>query len=197
LKNTFGIRGVIPAVKLASFNRKPYGYGHLKRMERERDADGLIEALSVPRVKKSAKLRFAVVTSLGRIGAFEATTVVSELLASDPAESVRCGAAKALGRFDNSAALPALRAALDDESEKVQMWAIRSLGQLRDRESIERLIGKLEDPDWGFRSYAASALGEIGDQRATEALIPRLEDSSSTVRMAASRALQNLGHPAR
>lgn len=171
---------------------KEYGHAHLKRMERAGDATGLIEALKAPRVETSANLRLAVVTSLGTIHACEAVSVVSELLSRDSAEIVRCGAAKALGRLGDPAALPALRAALTDESRKVQMWAILSLGQLRDSDSVTRLIELLDDPDWGFRGYAAGALGEIGDRRAIDALVPKLGDPSSTVRIAAERALGEL-----
>jgi HEAT repeat protein len=176
---------------------KPYGYAHLKKMEREGDAAGLIEALDAPRVKKSAKLRAAVITSLRRVGAREAIPAISELLLSDPTEVVRRGAAFSLGQLGDTAALPALRTALDDESKTVQMWAIRSLGQLRDHESVEALITKLDDSDSGFRSFAANALGEIGDQRATTALIRRLDDPKSAVRKAAERALDELGHSER
>jgi HEAT repeat protein len=161
-------------------------------MERENDAEGLIDALSAPRVEKSTGLRAAVAVSLGEIGTPEAIPALGGLLSSDPAESVRRVAAKALGQCNDVAATPALRAALDDESERVQMWSIQSLGQLRDRQSVERLIEILEDPDWGLRAYAAKALGEIGDQRAIHALVPMLEDSSSTVRSAAGQALDQL-----
>jgi HEAT repeat protein len=166
-------------------------------MERERDVPGLIGALSTPRVEKSSNLRAAVVTSLKRISASDAVPAVSGLLVSDPAESVRRGAAVALGQLGDAEGLPALRAALDDEAEKVQMWAIRSLGELRDRESVERLIEMLDDPDWGIRSFAASALGEIGDQRAIEALVSRLDDSNSTVRLGVEKALGELGYAGR
>lgn len=171
---------------------RPYGYAHLRKLEKEGNVAGLIEALRAPRVESSAKLRFAVVTNLGRSGAVEAVPVVSQLMLSDPEETVRCAAAKALGQCGDGAALPALRTALDDQSERVQLWAIRSLGQLHDRESVERLIDRLDNPDWGFRAYAAGALGEIGDQRAIPALVPMLEDSSSTVRTAVEQALDKL-----
>jgi HEAT repeat protein len=176
---------------------RPYGYSHLKRMEKAGDSSGLIEALNTTRVKRSANLRAAVVTSLKRIGDSKAVPTLSRLLVSDPAEPVRRGAAVALGQLRDADGLPALREALDDDSVKVQMWAIRSLGELRDRESVERLIGMLDDPDWGVRSFAVSALGEIGDQRAVEALVPRLDDSNSTVRLGAKKALGELGYPGR
>jgi HEAT repeat protein len=174
-------------------SRKPFGYGHLKQMEKEGDVAGLIEALDALRVKRSKSRRAAVVTSLRRIGAAKAVPVLSELLKSDPSEAVRRGAAFALGDFDDAAALPAVRAALDDESERVRLWAIRSLGRLQDRESVERLMGMLDDSEWGHRQFAATALGEIGDDRAMPSLARLLDDPNPAVRRAATEALHPFG----
>lgn len=174
-------------------NRKPFGYGHLKQMEKEGDVAGLVEAFDAPRVKRSNSRRAAVVTSLRRVGAPRAVPVLNELLKSDPSEAVRRGAAFALGDFDDVAALPALRAALDDESERVRLWAIRGLGRLQDRESVERLIDMLDDSEWGHRQFAATALGQIGDERAVPPLARLLDDSNPAVRRAASEALHPFG----
>jgi HEAT repeat protein len=71
-----------------------------------------------------------------------------------------------LGDFDDAAALPALRAAIDDESERVRLWAIRSLGRLQDRESVERLMGMLvrllDDSNPAVRRAATEALHPFG-----------------------------------
>ena len=174
-------------------SRKPFGYGHLKQMERNGDVAGLAAALGAPRVKRSKSRRAAVVTSLRRIGTPDAVPVLSELLQSDPSEAVRRGAAFALGGFNDPAALPALRDALDDESETVRLWAIRSLGQLRDRESVARLMAMLDDSEWGHRQFAATALGEIGDERAMSGLARLLDDPNPAVRRAATEALHPFG----
>lgn len=174
-------------------NRKEFGYGHLKQMQREGDVEGLVSALESPLVQKSKSRRAAVVTSLRRIGAPKAIPVLTELLQSDPSEAVRRGSAFALGGFDDPAALPALRAALDDESDRVQLWAIRSLGQLRDRESVERLVQMCDDSDQAHRQFAALALGEIGDERAVPAIAPLLNDPDRMVRRQARQALTQLG----
>jgi HEAT repeat protein len=174
-------------------NRKEFGYGHLKQMERERDVAGLIAALGSTRIQKSKSRRAAVVTSLRKIGASESIPVLSELLQSDSSEAVRRGSAFALGGLDDPAALPALRAALDDESDRVRLWAVRSLGQLRDRASVERLMEMCDDPDGSHRQFAALALGEIGDQRAVPALNSLLDDQGRMVRRQARQALTRLG----
>lgn len=165
----------------------------IRRMERARDAAGLIAALKAPRVSRSDHLRTAVIIALRRAQLSQAVPEVIGLLLSDPAVAVRRAAANALGEFGDPAALPALRQALDDDSETVQLWAIRSIGRLRDRESVDHLIDLLDSPDSGFRSYAAQALGQIGDQRATEPLISHLGDSSGTVQIAICLALRELG----
>ena len=174
-------------------SRKPLGYGHLKQMEKEGNVAGLVKALGAPRVRRSKSRRAAVVTSLRRIGAPAAVPFLSELLRNDPSEAVRRGAAFALGDFDDAAALPALRFALDDESERVRLWAIRSLGRLHDRDSVERLIGMLDDSEWGHRQFAAAALGEIGDERAMPALARLLDDPNPAVSRAATEALHPFG----
>src|SRR5690349_14252591 len=104
-------------------------------MEREGSVEELIEALGSPQIQKSANLRSAVVVAMSRIGDPSAVSVIADLLLSDSAESVRRAAARALGQFGDSRALPPLRTALQDESKTVQLWAIQSLGRLRDRES--------------------------------------------------------------
>lgn len=174
-------------------NRKPFGYGHLKQMEKEGDVAGLIAALDAPQVKRSKNHRAAVVTSLRKTGDPKAVPVICQLLQSDSSETVRCGAAFSLGDFNDQAALPALRAALDDESEKVRLWAIRSLGQLRDRDSVERLIEMLDDSEWGHRQFAADALGEIGDERAVAHLVRLTGDSNLAVRKSVAGALRAFG----
>lgn len=172
---------------------RPYGYAHIKEMERSGDVRALIDTLDVPAVKEAGRLRHAVVSALGRIGSNEAVAVVVDLLLSDPEESVRRAAARALGQLGDTSALPALRLALADESKRVQLWAVRSIGLLRGRESIDQLVEMLDSPDWGFRSYAAGALGEIGDQRATEPLLRHIQDPKGTVQIGVLSALRKLG----
>jgi HEAT repeat protein len=162
-------------------------------MERAGDAEGLLESLDAPRVARSDHLRTAVVIALRRAGLVQAVPAVSDLLLTDPADSVRRAAANALGEFGDPAASPALRRALDDESTTVQLWVIKSIGRLRDRESVERLTGFLDSPNWGYRSYAAQALGDIGDQRATEPLLAHLDDPKGAVQIAICLALCRLG----
>jgi HEAT repeat protein len=174
-------------------SRKEFGYGHLKEMQKEGDVAGLISALDSPKVQKSKHLRAAVVTNLRKTGARDAVPILCKLLQSDPSETVRRMAALSLGELGDAGALPALRAALDDESDRVQLWAIRSLGQLRDRESVERLTIMCDDPDGGHRQFAALALSEIGDQRAVPALTPLLDDPDLMVRREARQALTRLG----
>jgi HEAT repeat protein len=172
---------------------RPFGHAHISQMEKDGDVEGLINALDAPKVKKSAHLRAAIIIALSRVGDAKAVSVILDLLKSDPADSVRRMAAKALGQFDDPRPLPSLRAALADETTAVQLWAIQSLGLLRDRESVDHLIEMLDSPDWAFRSYAARALGEIGDHRATEPLLRHVQDKKGTVQIAVLSALRKIG----
>lgn len=171
---------------------RPYGYAHIKQMERDEDVAALIAALDVPKVNESANLRSAVVTALSRIDSRQAIPTLVDLLQSDSAESVRRASARALGRLGDPSALAPLRVALKDESKTVRLWTIQSLGLLRDRDSVDDLIEMLDSPDWSVRSYAACALGEIGDQRATEPLIRHIQDEKGTVLTAVLSALRKM-----
>jgi hypothetical protein len=172
-----------------------YSYAHFRDLEREGNVTELLAALDAPEVQKSPGRRFAVITSLRRIGAPEGAAAISKLLGREEPDSVRRAAAKALGPLGNPEALPALRAALDDPSKTVQMWAMKSLGELRDRERFGTLVLRLKDDDPGVRAFAAIALGDIGDQRATKPLVNVLDDRSGTVRGLAIGALVKLRDP--
>jgi HEAT repeat protein len=166
---------------------------HLKRLIKDKDVLGLIEALQYTKVQQSHGHRILIVNSLGRLGDSRAVQPISAVLKSDPDAPTRGAAAVALGRLRDPAGLPALQSALNDEARSNRQWAMRSIGYLRDRDSVDRLIEFLKSEHVGTRACAAQALGDIGDQRATPSLIELLEDPKSRVKRAAAAGLAKLG----
>ncbi|HEC23833.1 MAG TPA: HEAT repeat domain-containing protein [Chloroflexi bacterium] len=94
-----------------------------------------------------------------------------------PQWRVRQEAIRKLEYLGDTAAVPALMTALEDESQYVRMAAARALGKLGDPAAVPALVGALQDPMFIVRQNAMWALGEIG-AGAKEAL-PVLEKLAS------------------
>ena len=89
---------------------------------------------------------------------------------------VRRRAAWWLGEHEDSAAVPAVIAALRDENEDVRLTAAWALGEIKDHKAIRPLIRTLEkDEDYFAREMAALALGEIGEPEAVVPLMGAFE----------------------
>lgn len=91
------------------------------------------------------------------------------------------------------AAVPALKAAIDDEDSNVRFWACICLGRLRDRAFTQLLLGKLQDPDIGVRIAVLRGLREIGDPTMTGKLIEALSQPSEQLRDLIYEILKDFG----
>jgi HEAT repeat protein len=95
----------------------------------------------------------------------------------------RVHAAHGLARLGDRAAVPALRAALEDDDENVDVrrGAVLALGALAaadDADTAKALVRALErDRDRGVRNMSAIALGRIGPAGAAKALARNYERS--------------------
>jgi HEAT repeat protein len=106
--------------------------------------------------------------------------------------------------FMGSAAVPALRDALDADEPAVRREALRSLGKLRERASIDpqivipSLLSALQDEDPSVREVAVTYLGIVRDNPGKEVpgLIDALGDEEASVRRAAAVALASYGEQA-
>jgi HEAT repeat protein len=106
--------------------------------------------------------------------------------------------------FMGSAAVPALRNALDADEPAVRREALRSLGKLRERASIDpqivipSLLAALQDTDPTVREVAVTYLGIVRDSPAKEVpgLVDALGDDEASVRRAAAVALASYGEQA-
>jgi hypothetical protein len=89
----------------------------------------------------------------------------------------------------NTAAVEALKGALDDKDPEVRANAMWALSMSGGRASEDVLISALKDSDTRVRSQAAWGLGLHGDKRAVEPLISALKDTQAHVRSQAAWAL--------
>jgi HEAT repeat protein len=106
---------------------------------------------------------------------------------TDP--EIRRYLALALGRLQDSRAVPALQDSLSDDDGQTVIWSIWALGAIGDKSSTPVIIEKLESSDSGIRVMSAYVLGALEDPRAIPPLQGHLEDSSVEVSWNAAIAL--------
>ncbi|ACL17995.1 HEAT repeat domain-containing protein [Methanosphaerula palustris] len=162
-------------------------------------------------------VRRDVALALGSIGDLRAIDPLRRLLITDPEETVRAGAAEALGLLVDDQAIPALRAAINDHAHSVRMAAAQALARINwvpDDEqeqltllvateqwsqlirhgpaAIPVLITALGDEYYGIRTGSAEALWRIGDP-AVKSLIRALHDQNPAIRAGSTGVLMRLG----
>ena len=110
---------------------------------------------------------FDAASGLGVMGS-EALPVLIEALESET-ESVRCGAALALGLIQPppAEAVPELvRRLREDAAPSVRRWSARAIGEVAPPFEAERILRRaLEDADEGVRQAAAAALKRVRERR--------------------------------
>lgn len=169
---------------------------NIGRMEKNRDVEGLINALKF----KDCNIRKEAAAALKNIGDNQALFPLIEVLEYKDwhdnyavMSSVRETAAEALGVLGDKRAVEPLINSLNDGDEEVRWKTAWALGNIRDRRAVEPLIYLLYDKSWVVRRFAASALGKIGDKQAVESLIQALNDEEWHVRKYAADALGKIG----
>ncbi len=145
----------------------------VERMRKERDVEGLINAL---KYKWKMTVRFDAADALGQIGDLRAVEPLIYAL-KDEDRIVKEAVARALGELKDLKAVEPLIQTLEDEYSRVRGAAAWALGELDDVRAVEPLIKVLKDENWGVRLDAARALVKIGDERAIEPLAQLLEDN--------------------
>ena len=118
---------------------------------------------------------------------------------------VRNGAAIALGKIGNGAAVQPLLRALqwrddhvseDDEDQEARSSAATALGKLRDHSACAPLLAELEkirETDATLASYIIESLGEIGNPQAIPLLARMVEYGDGDIQKLASWALAQMG----
>jgi HEAT repeat protein len=103
--------------------------------------------------------------------------------------------------FMGSAAVPALKDAIQSDDAVVRRESLRAIGKLRERASIDPqivvpvLLQALDDPDAAVRNAAVTYLGIVRDSPDKEVagLIKALADENAEVRQGAAAALAEYG----
>jgi HEAT repeat protein len=110
-----------------------------------------------------------------------------------PEPGVRMSTAKALGKLEDTRAVPALLSQLRDDDLVVRESAAGVLSKLADTQIVPDLLALLRDPKSDVRTSAAQILGVLGDTRAATDLLSLLKDSDSEVRRSVAQALGMVG----
>jgi HEAT repeat protein len=102
---------------------------------------------------------------------------------------VRWAVIEALAWIGDPAAVPAVRALLDDENWTVQIAATRALAEIGDQTAASHILPLTKHDNSVVREAAAEALGVLGHTATVPHLCTLLSDRDSLVRLAATVAL--------
>lgn len=131
-----------------------------------------------------------------------------EFLESDSALRLRCAAAQALGKLNDSQAILALMSTLNDRNQnyRLRLAAAESLGKMGHEQAITPLLEIVADDrekSVYLKESAVKALGMLGDIRAIEPLIDILEskrgirDKFNFLKEQIIEAVAKIGKPTR
>jgi HEAT repeat protein len=137
----------------------------------------------------ATKVRLAALIQVCRTEDAEAISV----FLSDPEDSVRNVAMKALLQSDEPAAVPYLCRALGTAKRHDRLRVVRALRRIQHPSSIAGLVTALSDSDPEIRRDAALGLAEVPDESAAQALLVCVDDPSIEVQTAALTALKRIG----
>lgn len=112
--------------------------------------------------------------------------------ARDDSHLVRSAAVRALGKFRDREAVPALLVALRDEAGFVAEFAIAALSELPAEWVGAPMLERIADRDEAVRRAAVIVLGAVGYHEALPRLIAALDDPFPVVRQSAAEALGRL-----
>jgi len=129
------------------------GSPNIEKMERDKDVEGLIEAL------RHEGVRLEAVMALARMGKPAVEPLIQSLKNED--RSARFSAAVALGKIGDPRAIEPLIRALRDEAWNVRIAVATALGEIGDERAVEPLTQALNDDNEDVRMGAKKALEKI------------------------------------
>lgn len=115
---------------------------------------------------------------------------------ADPSAGLRARAALAVGRLQDSTAVPALLPLLGDPFAEVRREAVFALGQAGWKGARPAVEGALADKDPEVVDLAIEALGKLGDKAATPKVVSFLDSRRAAQRSHAAVALWRLADTA-
>jgi HEAT repeat protein len=163
-----------------------FGPPNIKKLETNRDVNGLIKALTY---RQDEDIRRKAAFALGALGDSLAVPALVTAL-DDPADWVRWSAAYALARMGDRRCVPTLITALG--SKQHEESAIDALAMLRDARAIDPLIAVMNAKDNPERTAAADALGNMPDARVFDALIQAMTDPDWLLKIQARKSLERI-----
>jgi HEAT repeat protein len=131
-------------------------------------------------------VRARALEALGRFDDDQAVQILAQVRSSSDEPVLRRLAARGLGSSRRAGALPALRAAVDDQDPAVREIAVAGLARRGDRQSTGLIIAGAKQEPWpSVRRAEIAALGELCGQGATDLLKRAIERDVDDVRRAA------------
>ncbi len=142
----------------------------------------------------SHRIEYALLESLGRIGATSASEMIRSryLLSGDP--DLRRLAVETLGNLGDADSIHAVACALKDGHWSVRVAALQILGRLGGAREIPLLLEAVGDDDIMVRKHAILALGEIRSVSTIPILVQQLADMEMSRH--AFTSLLRFGHQA-
>ena len=125
----------------------------IEKMERDKNVEGLIEAL------RHEGVRLEAVMALARMGKPAVEPLIQSLKNKD--RSTRFSAAVALGKIGDPRAIEPLTRALRDEAWNVRIAVAAALGEIGDERAVEPLTQVLNDDNEDVQIGAKRALEKI------------------------------------
>lgn len=193
---------LVEDLKSADAGVRFYAAQRMGTLDDARAVAPLIDALP----DSNAKVQYAVVSSLIKIGASEAVDPILSMLLNDLNSRVwdllklgvglrlRSGLIDMVQRHDQNFS-ERLAGALDAHSldEHQRALLVRMIGRTGDARRLDLLVELLESDLPILSVAAAEALGWLGDKRAVPPLIAALDDDSDAIREVAAEALGRIG----
>jgi HEAT repeat protein len=140
------------------------------------------------------RLRAELASLAAALSSGERTASLLVQLESDD-EETRLTACVALGSRGNTAAVPALRRAVDDESPRVRVAALRALCDVGGRQAgqaLAEILARTAELDDELVRTLLQTVSRAGGDDAELCLLAHLEHARATVRLAALAALRAL-----
>lgn len=167
---------------------------------------GEIESVSKPRRDEIYKALLSVVrhtpddspvyqcalASLGYAATDDVDFFLRSAIASDN-DNLQLSAVIAMGRSDNTAYAPLVRAELHHVSPHVRREAARASGELEDMDAVKDLGVLIDDSDASVREAALGALAEIGGIEAKRLLENTAATAEDELKEQATQALEQHG----
>jgi HEAT repeat protein len=119
------------------------------------------------------------------------------VLLKDKDEGVRGGAADALGKIGDPAAIDPLKVAMHTDTAQIRRISIGAIALIADKSGEDCLTEAInnQDDDNEARAQAAAGLGKIATPTAVATLVKALDDDDLKLRSAAVAALGRAGRP--